>query len=54
MCFNVRLATFTLTNLARSQCLGTGMTRKEHWNDIIGGYSDDKKRSAGMTPFSVS
>ncbi|WP_264731332.1 hypothetical protein [Wolbachia endosymbiont (group A) of Sphaerophoria taeniata] len=26
MCFNVRLATFTLTNLARSQCLGTGMT----------------------------
>ncbi|WMT84405.1 hypothetical protein NMD99_07500 [Wolbachia endosymbiont of Listronotus oregonensis] len=25
----------------RSQCLGTGMTRKEHWNDII--------ETAGMT-----
>jgi len=26
-----------------SQCLGTGMTRKEHWNDIIG--------ATCMTPF---
>ncbi|MDR0773527.1 MAG: hypothetical protein LBE46_04420, partial [Wolbachia pipientis] len=39
-----------------SQCLGTGMTRKEHWNDIIGAtfmtsffFLDPSSQGTGMT-----
>ncbi|WP_419247425.1 hypothetical protein ACJZL1_02420 [Wolbachia endosymbiont of Rhagoletis indifferens] len=30
-----------------SQCLGTGMTRKEHWDDRRRGYSDDNEELLG-------
>ncbi|WP_341823528.1 hypothetical protein [Wolbachia endosymbiont (group A) of Agelastica alni] len=32
---------------AGSQCLGTGMTKKKHWNDRRRRHWNDKKRALG-------